>query len=281
MQSLDNAGAPQHSNAFPSASTPSWPTHPDHPPSSSPWTMILPKSGARLVLRAASDATGTAIDPDDHADALSVPFDADDVRGHAARLLERGADQAVGVALQDLLKTGERDALSDAARRALAEFPLFLGAAGLPDPEAPSEHAAQSDDITHRAIARLLLVLAGEDPLRLERRDGRVTVDRACGHMVAQMGEPLALDDLVRFTGTSSRTLQYAFLARFGVSPMRWLREQRLRRLHAALREAPADRGVTELAVEVGFTHLGRVGQLFEQRFGLLPSHLLRRARRG
>jgi transcriptional regulator GlxA family with amidase domain len=62
---------------------------------------------------------------------------------------------------------------------------------------------------------------------------------------------------------------------------MRWLREQRLRRLHAALQRADDAQGVTELAVGLGFAHLGRLGQVFEQRFGLLPSHLLRRARRG
>jgi transcriptional regulator GlxA family with amidase domain len=158
---------------------------------------------------------------------------------------------------------------------------LFLHAPGAPDPTAPDTHAMQSADIVARAVSRLTLVLAGEDAALVERRDPRVPTDRACGLMVTNIAKPLALEDLVQFTGASSRALQYAFRARFGMSPMRWLREQRLRRLHAALQHAGDAESVTELAVGLGFTHLGRLGQVFEQRFGLLPSHLLRRARRG
>lgn len=38
------------------------------------------------------------------------------------------------------------------------------------------------------------------------------------------------MDAVARATGTSPRTLQYAFQSRFGMRPMRWLGEQRLRR---------------------------------------------------
>lgn len=269
MQPLDNATTSPHTNACPPSSIPLWSAHLE-PPRPSAGRLILSSTGDRLMLR--SDAAGGE-------DGLVLDFDPASVLAHALRLSEGGSVARIGG--HDLLAPGDRIALSTAAREALAEFPLFLRAPGLPDPDAPAGFDARARDIVHRAIARLLLVFAGEDACRIERRDPQVDVDRACGHMIEHMGEALALADVVRATGASARTLQYSFSAALGMSPMRWLREQRLRRLHATLLAAPDDLGVTELAVAAGFTHLGRVGHLFEERFGMLPSRLLRRARRG
>jgi len=235
--------------------------------------LVLPPDLGHMLLRAARPEIDGA------SDGIIVRFDPVAVTCHALLLL--GAARARDPLLRRLLRPGLHAATDESARKAIAELPLFLHAPGAPDPAAPDLHAMQSADIVARAVSRLTLVLAGEDAVLVERRDLRVSADRACGFMVMNIAKPLALEDLVQFTGASSRSLQYAFQSRFGMSPMRWLREQRLRRLHAALQRAADDEGVTELAVRLGFTHLGRLGQVFEQRFGLLPRHLLRRARRG
>lgn len=235
--------------------------------------LVLPPDLGQVVLRAArSGIDGTS-------DGIIVRFDPAAVTAHAVLLL--GAARARDPLLRRFLRPGLYAATDESARKTISELPLFLHAPGAPDPDAPDAHAMQSSDIVARAVARLALVLAGEDAALVERRDLRIAADRACGFMVMHIAKPLALDDVVRFTGASSRTLQYMFQSRFGMSPMRWLREQRLRRLYAALQHAGDAEGVTGLAVGLGFTHLGRLGQVFLQRFGLLPSHLLRRARRG
>lgn len=269
MQSLDNAvAAPHEASPRPAPLVDveaRAPTTPD--------LLVLPADLGHVRLRAAQSDTAES------SDGIVVHFDPAAVTGHAAHLL--GAARTHDPLLQQFLRPGLYPATHAPIRDAVAELPVFLRAPGVPDPDAPDGHAAHAADIVARAVSRLLLVLAGEDASRLERRDLRVLTDRACGFMVMNLVRPLALDDLVQVTGASSRTLQYAFQSRFGMSPMRWLREQRLRRLHAALQHAGDDESVTGLAVGLGFTHLGRLGQLFEQRFGLLPSHLLRRARRG
>jgi AraC-like DNA-binding protein len=249
-------------------------------------TVGLPRWRSTRALPSLScDLDGVSVHPPQgtvaaDAGGIQVPFDPDAVGRHAAALL--GVARAEGSpVIERLLRPGRRFAADDASRRVLAEFPLFLRAPGAPDPDAPAAHSGHADDIVQRAIARLLLVLEGEDVARLERRDPSITVDRACGFMDANIARPLSLPEVARAASTSVRTLQYAFLARFGMSPMRWLREQRLRRLHAALQGAAEDQGVAELAGSLGFTHLGRLGQLFEPRFGLLPSRLLRRRRGG
>lgn len=235
--------------------------------------LIFQAARGSLVLRAAPPTTTPA------AGDVVVSFDAAAVAARVAELA--GDDRGSDAVARSALRLGVREADGDEARGALAEIPVFLLAPGAPDPDAPAGHTALSADILQRAVARLLLVCAGADAGRMERRDGQVAVDRACGFMTAHIDEPLALADIARAARTSARTLQYGFVSRFGMSPMRWLREQRLRRLHAALREAPEGRGVTELAVGLGFTHLGRLGRLFQRRFGVLPKHLLRRTRSG
>jgi AraC-like DNA-binding protein len=179
------------------------------------------------------------------------------------------------------LAPGTHRAVDLAGALALRELPRFLLAPGVADPDHPQSHYAHAADILQRTAARTLLALAGADTVRLERRDGGVTVDRACGFMIAHIGEPLILDDVLRATDVSARGLQYAFQARYRVGPMQWLREQRLRRLHALLTLAPRGYGVTGLATAVGFTHLGRLGGEFRRRFGLRPHEVLARAQRG
>jgi AraC-like DNA-binding protein len=179
------------------------------------------------------------------------------------------------------LAPGTHRAVDPAGALALRELPRFLLAPGVADPDHPQSHYAHAADILQRTAARTLLALAGADPARLERRDGGVTVDRACGFMIAHIGEPLILDDVLRATDVSARGLQYAFQARYRIAPMQWLREQRLRSLHALLTAAPRGHGVTGLATAVGFTHLGRLGGDFRRRFGLRPHEVLARAQRG
>ena len=269
MQSLDNAVSAPHE--APPRSAPLVDVEARAP--TTPGLLVLPTDLGHVLLRAARSEVAES------SDGIVVRFDPAAVTGHAAHLL--GAARTHDPLLQQFLRPGLHPATHAPVREAVAELPVFLRAPGAPDPDAPDGHAAHATDIIARAVSRLMLVLAGENASLLERRDQRVPTDRACGFMVMNIARPLALDDLVQVTGASSRTLQYSFQSRFGMSPMRWLREQRLRRLHAALQHAGDDESVTGLAVGLGFTHLGRLGQLFEQRFGLLPSHLLRRARRG
>ena len=269
MQPLDNAvPAPQETGRGPA------PNHEDEAcPRAAADLLVLPPDFGHVLLRMSRSETAGP------SGFIAVRFDPATVTGHASRLL--GAARARDPLLRQFLRPGLHVASDEPARRAIMELPLFLCASGTPAPETPDGHAAHASDITTRAVSRLILVLAGEDAALVERRDLRVTADRACGFMVMNIARPLSLDNLVQVTGASPRALQYAFRSRFGLSPMRWLREQRLRRLHAALQHAGDAQGVTEIAIGLGFTHLGRLGRVFEQRFGLLPSRLLRRATRG
>jgi transcriptional regulator GlxA family with amidase domain len=84
-------------------------------------------------------------------------------------------------------------------------------------------------------------------------------------------GYPIA--DLARLAGTSARSLQYAFQDRYGISPMRYLRQVRLDRAHDDLAQATGS--VAALAYHWGFTNPSRFARAYRDRFGELPGGTL------
>jgi AraC family ethanolamine operon transcriptional activator len=72
--------------------------------------------------------------------------------------------------------------------------------------------------------------------------------------------------------------LRRTFRRLLGVSPARYLRMRRLHQARDALR-ATASGTVTQIAVAVGFSDLGRFARDYRDLFGELPSATLKRAR--
>jgi AraC-like DNA-binding protein len=90
---------------------------------------------------------------------------------------------------------------------------------------------------------------------------------------------PLTAETLAREVNVSARLLQAGFREHLGVSPMQYLRNERLRRVHEDLTQTdPARRPtVAEVAYRWGFTHLGRFASDYRSRYGEYPSQTLRR----
>ncbi|MHC2282556.1 AraC-like DNA-binding protein [Bradyrhizobium diazoefficiens] len=83
----------------------------------------------------------------------------------------------------------------------------------------------------------------------------RVARDR----LADSAGEPLDLAQLACAAGIGIRALQLGFRRHFGVSISEMLLDMRLAGLHARLAQAPPDASITEIAFDLGFTHLGRM----------------------
>jgi AraC-like DNA-binding protein len=103
-------------------------------------------------------------------------------------------------------------------------------------------------------------------------------VRKAAEFIEANVAEPIGIDEIVRASGASMRSL-YAGFRRFrGTSPMEFLRTQRLRRVRDDLREAPGGTTVSDVAARWGFYQFGRFAAQYRQLFGESPSATLRRA---
>ncbi len=82
---------------------------------------------------------------------------------------------------------------------------------------------------------------------------------------------------ICRASGVSYRTLNYAFLERFGVAPKQYLQAIRLDGARKDLRKLGPNCAIIDAANTWGFWHMGQFGKDYKRQFGELPSETLRR----
>ena len=96
-------------------------------------------------------------------------------------------------------------------------------------------------------------------------------------YLADNAGEPLDLAQLACVSGIGIRALQLGFRRHFGLSISQMLLDMRLAGLHARLAQASPDVSITDIAFDLGFTHLGRMAGAYREKFGETPSATLRR----
>ncbi|SEB92001.1 Helix-turn-helix domain-containing protein [Rhodococcus pyridinivorans] len=102
-------------------------------------------------------------------------------------------------------------------------------------------------------------------------------VERARQYIEDHVDEPLTAVEIAAAAGVSLRALQHGFQTALQTTPMRYLRDIRLRRVRADLLAAdPEQVGVAEIAYRWGFNHLGRFAGHYRTMFGESPSEALR-----
>jgi AraC-like DNA-binding protein len=84
------------------------------------------------------------------------------------------------------------------------------------------------------------------------------------------------LGDMAELAGVSGRRLQQSFQALVGMTPTEYLRDLRLERVHHDLMEQSGKGSVGEIAGRWGFVHAGRFSRLYRQKYGRMPSDMLR-----
>ncbi|WP_446900613.1 anthranilate 1,2-dioxygenase regulatory protein AndR [Burkholderia sp. YIM B11467] len=122
------------------------------------------------------------------------------------------------------------------------------------------------------------LLIEGHPPsvLRASHRDPAPGfVRRAQEFVNAHYAQPLQLADIVQAANVPERTLRDAFLQFRGMSPMQYLRATRLDHARELLRGTASDRRIADVALDCGFTHLGRFAIAYREKFGESPSETL------
>lgn len=125
-------------------------------------------------------------------------------------------------------------------------------------------------------VAGLVLEQAG---VRSAPPGGLQRVERLERWLGAHLGEDITLDHLCAVSGVRSRALQKLMLARYGQSPLEWLNARRLAAARAHLLRAPAGVAISMVALDCGFTHLGRFSAAYRRAHGELPSATVSMAR--
>lgn len=88
---------------------------------------------------------------------------------------------------------------------------------------------------------------------------------------------PHKVAELAAQAGVSSRSLQAGFMKYRGTTLLGFIRGQRLHRAREALLNATRETRVTDVALDAGYTHLGRFAGEYKAMFGELPSGTLGR----
>lgn len=96
-------------------------------------------------------------------------------------------------------------------------------------------------------------------------------------YLAENADEPLDVVRLACVAGIGIRALQLGFRRHFGLSISEMLRDIRLANLHARLAQAAPDSSITDIAFDLGFTHLSRMAGDYRAKFGETPSATLRR----
>ena len=118
------------------------------------------------------------------------------------------------------------------------------------------------------------------DPATARSADQPAAIVReAEDYMRAYYPEPMRIEDIARALGITPRHLQSAFRRSSGCSPWERLTAIRLDEVRHRLLAGRGECTVTGVAMDCGFSHLGRFAQTYQSTYRELPSTTLRRAR--
>ncbi|WP_163573595.1 AraC family transcriptional regulator [Fodinicola feengrottensis] len=221
-------------------------------------------------------ATAVVVDPSERLDMtwatgtpqMIVRIDRERLEQHLRRTLDRTLDRPLRFGLG-------MDLTSEAARRWLNIMNLMLREVSVSAAE-----PAALEHLEALVFQRFLLAQPNtySNALRVERSVAPRVIQKAMSLIENHSAEQLTVEDIAEAVGVGVRSLQSGFRRFADTTPMNYLRDVRLRQVHAALKAAdPATGNVTEVALRCGFLHAGRFAVQYRERFGEKPSTTLRR----
>lgn len=127
-------------------------------------------------------------------------------------------------------------------------------------------------------LVNLLVSAQSERPVNdVTRQPAPWFVRQAEEFMAQHFSAPMLLQDVASAAGVSVRTLSDGFRHFRATSPMNHLKALRLDFARASILAAPGEVSIAGIAMDCGFTHLGRFASDYRQRFGESPSDTARR----
>jgi len=129
-------------------------------------------------------------------------------------------------------------------------------------------------------ITALLLAMEENQRYSVQQRIGKVTqchIALAEDYLFANLTSPVSRAMLAEIAGVSIRSLSRAFVKRYGVGPMKFLKERRMEAVRMELINAqPENTKVSDIALRYGFTELGKFSLLYKSIYNEKPSETLK-----
>lgn len=121
-------------------------------------------------------------------------------------------------------------------------------------------------------LAGLVIERAGA---RAAKAETLQRIERLERWLDVHLGEDITLDQLCAVSGIGWRALQKLMMARYGQSPLEWVQARRLAKVRARLLTVAPRLAISQVALDCGFTHLGRFSAAYRRAYGELPSETL------
>jgi len=100
-------------------------------------------------------------------------------------------------------------------------------------------------------------------------------VERMVRYIEQNVKEDIGVDELSQVSNMSVRSIYNAFSRAFSTTPKTYVKQVKLRQLREDLLRGQC-RNITEVALDYGFSHLGRFSSDYRKLFGELPSETVR-----
>ena len=129
----------------------------------------------------------------------------------------------------------------------------------------------------NRVITTKLMVMLKHNVSMVTPTQHSPSFERLVNYIERNIKLELGADQLAQFAGLSLRSLYLLFEKNAKTTPKNFVRQKKLEKVHTVLTDASEPcRSVTAVALEYGFTHLGRFSELYKSTYGNLPSQSMR-----
>lgn len=97
------------------------------------------------------------------------------------------------------------------------------------------------------------------------------------GYIESHIFDDIRPDQLAAYCQITQRTLYNRFCVGKGLAPSAYIKQKKMMHVHKLIMGG-GERSVTKIALNLGFSHLGRFAADYKRMFGVLPSSALRRS---
>ncbi len=102
------------------------------------------------------------------------------------------------------------------------------------------------------------------------------TIKTVIDYIQSLPNKDISIEMICSDTGINIRTLQRAFLEKYGVTPKSYLQSQRLNEAYKALLDSdPKTAKIRDIALSQGYWHMSQFAADYRRQFGELPSKTL------
>ncbi len=116
---------------------------------------------------------------------------------------------------------------------------------------------------------------SNESPILIPQKRKDIAVRKAVDIINSQIEDVLSIQQLCKLTEVSERTLQYAFINKYKITPSEYVKAVRLNNVKRELSISKDNgRNISYIAGKYNFWHMGQFAKDFRLQFGKLPSEV-------